>query len=472
MSKNLKSIYNDIINNRNPQDKIPEFLMMTVERYNTYASVRLALTYYTYYEIYWDEKENWSDKLHEYTKNINTIISDALLQVRSKEEQEKYIKHIDDIRRSITAGMEKLSQYADLFEIYEYALNRVEYRFNEMKEIEEDEGIAKDVLRFIFEDEDNALINERIRDVIGQLPVRITKQKYFDYINDSLHELMGANKDTLDTYIYLIRSCATLDISQDMKGAYPELWDKKEKLEKLDFKDITREEYQAASLLVQEAVEILELESTAYYLLIESINELYTLLLCAPYITQATEVENQQRGAALHIIESINRAFSKDKQEEATAEVLTSFELIEGVQEDMEFDIISYEDALYHIDKYHRDLVESMGKEELLHSLLLSKDLHSGSLFIELNSISSAEIVDKEVLRKEIDKLIEELKFSFKGSDRMITRAIMANTMNKMPVFFNTHTEVMEYVVYSLEKCMDMAEKYASMEIIYSMMNE
>lgn len=472
MSKNLKSIYNNIINNSNPQANIPEFFEIAVEQYYTYATVRLALNYYSSYEIYWDERENWSYKPHEYIKDINSIVLEAVLQIKSKEEQEPYIKRIDEIRRSITSGMEILTHYTDLFEIYEYTLDRVEYRFKEIEELEEDENIAKEVLHFIFDDEDNALINDRIKDIVGQLPVRITKQKYYDYISDGLHELLGADKDIFDTYIYLIRSCAMLDVSQDMKDAYPELWEKKEKLERLDFKTITREEYEAASLLVEESVELLELETTAFYVLIELVNELYTCLLCAPYIGQASEDENQQRGAALHIIDAINSAFSKDKQEEATPEILTCFELIEGIQEDMEYDLISYEDALYHIDKYHGSLVESMGKKELLHSLLTSKDLHSSSFFVDLHSSNSGEIVDKPVLRKEIDKLIKELDDIFRVSDRMITRAIMANTMNQMPVFFNSHTEVMEYVLYSLNKCTDLAEKYASIEMIYSMMDE
>ena len=138
-----------------------------------------------------------------------------------------------------------------------------------MKCKEDDEEIAKEVLRFIFDGEDNLLINERIKDVIGQLPVRITKQKYYDYISDSLNELMGASKDVLDTYIYFIRGCAMLDLSQDMKEAYPELWEKKEKLEQLDFRAISREEFQAASQLLQETVELLEVESTAFYVIID-----------------------------------------------------------------------------------------------------------------------------------------------------------------------------------------------------------
>lgn len=467
MSKNLKSIYKDIISNHNLEESIPELFNIAAEKYNTYGTVRLALYYYTGYEMYWDE--NWTGKPDEYIKAINNIISDAILQVRSNEEIEEYVKQIDEIRKSITGRMEMLTLFVDLFEIYEYALNRVKYRFEEMDQINEDEELAREVLRYIFDIEDNMMINERIKEVIGQLPVRITKHKYFDYISDSLYELVGASEDILETYIYLIRSCGMLDISSDMKEAYPTLWDMKEKLERLEFKDITKKQYDEATLLVQEAAVLMEAESSAYYNLIEIVNELYTVLLCAPYIRQASEDNNEHREAALHIIGSINNAFTKDKQEEPTSDILDSFGIIEGLQEDMEYDIISLEDILYHIDKNDKTVVDSLGKGEQLHVLLYSKDLHSSSLFIELDSTESDEFIDRERLSKEINKLIKELENRFRSLDRIIVRAVMANTMSKMPVFFNSHTEVMEYVLYSLSKCTDIAEKYASMEIIESM---
>ena len=60
----------------------------------------------------------------------------------------------------------------------------------------------------------------------------------------------------------------------------------------------------------------------------------------------------------------------------------------------------------------------------------------------------------------------------FSIQDRVISRAIMANTMNKMPVFFKDHKEVMDYVCYSMERCSDIHEKAACVEIISALMSE
>ncbi len=75
-------------------------------------------------------------------------------------------------------------------------------------------------------------------------------------------------------------------------------------------------------------------------------------------------------------------------------------------------------------------------------------------------------------------KLISEVKELFKNSSRILRRAVMANTLEKIPVFFNTPQEVADYVSLSLLQCDDEAEKYASKEIImdeieeYRMFNE
>ena len=82
--------------------------------------------------------------------------------------------------------MEAITRYVDLFELYEYALNRVEYRFKEMDRVEDDEAFARKVLRYIFESDDNSVINNRIKEIISQLPVRITKEKYYDFMRSGI----------------------------------------------------------------------------------------------------------------------------------------------------------------------------------------------------------------------------------------------------------------------------------------------
>lgn len=471
MNTKLRGMYNDIINDRNLKENIPAFFDMAIDKYNTYAAVRLALHYYMYYEMYTDEKDVWGKDIKDLIANVNNIMSEAFIGSKSDDESQDYVKQIDMVRNDLTVRIESLSLYSDFFQIYEYALERVKHRFSETEMLDEDEDFAREVLRYIFEQKDNAITNDRIKEIIGQLPVRITKQKYFDYIRDSLNELLGTQEDILETYIYLVRSSATLGTLDEMKHSYPVLWKSKEKLETLDFKSLEKDEYDTTFKQIQEALVFLEEEFTAYYSLIEAVNELYTILNCTPYVEINKSRDNVQE-AAFHIITSINDLFLKDKLEEPSQDIIGRFETLEGFQEDMEYDLLSLEDALYHIDNQHNTLAEQLMEEKRLKVLLNNKDLLSGSLFIDLNKRESNGIVNKERLDKEINKLIMDLTDKFQHVDRNIARAIMANTIDKVPVFFNNHSEVMEYVLYSLNKCTDAAEKYACMTIINDIIHE
>lgn len=471
MNTNLKNTYKKIMNNRNLQENIPSFLNGVIGKYHTFSTVQLALLYYTYYEMYCDDKDLWDEQLLKYSKELNAIITETITTSKRGKELEEYVIQVDKLRCAIISKMDTITSYSDLIMIYEYALNRVEYRFEDMGDIEDDQEFARKVLRFIFNSEDNVQINEMIKEVIGQLPIRITRQKYFDYFEDGLHELNGVQEDTLETYIYLIRSSATLNITDDIKDEYPKLWENKEFLEKLDFKNITRKEYETAINMVKDAALYLELISTTYYNLMEVINELYVILICSPYIGIGSHEDKIQEEAGLYIIRGINEAFLADKQEEPGEDILNKFEVLEGFLEKMNYDLMSFEDGISYINTDHRPLVESMMADKLLNVLLLSKDLFSGSVFIDLKKKSNA-LVDSKKIQTEIDKLKEDLSNKFNDSDRMIMRAIMANTINRLPVFFKDHTEVMNYVLYSLDKCRDIAEKYACMEIINSMMED
>lgn len=471
MSNKLNGIYKDIIKNKNLKENIPVFLDVMTDKYHTISAVKLALNYYTYYEMYCDEGNLWSNSLLEYFKKVNQIISEAVFS-NSGNEAKDYLKDVDDLRNSLIAKMDLITSYTDFFRIYEYALNRVEYRFKDMEELDDDEEIAKNILRFIFDNKkDNVQINEMIKIIIGQLPVRITKQKYFEYIKEGFYQLLGSQEDTFETYIYLVRSSATLGVIDGSKDIYPDLWEKKEKLEKLNFREITKEEYETAIQLIHEAGKILDRECTAYYSLIEVVNELYALLLCANYVDAKVSDSVELKDAALFIIDGINRTYLINKQEELPQDIIRKFDILEGYQEDTEYDLIKLEDALYHVNEQHRALVGNLMKESLLDMLLNANDLLSDSIFIDLHRNKKIDTVDKESFQIKIDKLIKELSDKFNNCDRMIVRAIMANTIDKLPVFFNNHSEVKDYVLYSLTKCTDKAEKYASLEIINEIMN-
>lgn len=473
MDKNIKHISIDIRNTRLLEENIPKLFNNLSDYYNIYAGVRLAMHYYAFYEAFSDDEGIWGKEALDLTKQLNHIIRDNILQNRSGQNREKAIHSVDSIRKSIMKRMDALTAYTDIFQTYEYVLNRVEYRFNkEVNPIDEEE-FAKEILRYIFDTEDNLIINEKIKEIIGQLPIRITRQKYFELLRESLNAYLGSDGTAFSTYLYMLRTSAMLYREEGMDTLYPGLWEKKEQLSHLDYKEMNKESYDQALSMLQAATITLETETTVYFSLQEIINELYAILLCFPYAGMVISENSAAEAAAAAVIKEISESFLNGGADELSEEMMEKLTDLEGVQEELSEGIQTMEDALYEINLQHKALVDSLMSGKLMQVLLRAQKLLSNSLFIDLSDTGEEEeTVDEEKVKKEAKALEEELSALFAGSDRMVSRAVMANTINKMPVFFADHKEVMDYVLYSLQRCSDNHEKAACVEIINEIMSE
>ncbi len=472
MDKETKRLYQNILSNKNPEESLPGFFNSLADKYHTLAAVRLALHYYSFYETYCEEGAQWGDAAGAALEELNRLIGEKVLSFQSGKEHEEAVRAVDLLRNEIIRRMKLLTSYADVCILREYLLNRIEYRFKVNELSISDDDFAREVLAYIFETQDNTIINDRIQEVIGQLPVRMTKLKFFDLLRGSLHEYVGAGQDTLETYLYMLRSSALLELPKEADPLYPLLWDLKEKLLSKEEIPMTAEEYEQALSELKEAVTFLDGETEFYYSLQEIVNELYTILLCHPYAGVSAAPYLKEEKAALEMIRGIYEEFVRGQKQEPSDALLEHCSCLEGIQEELSFDLIVLEEALYQADQNHRKLAESIMADKLLNILLLAKDLLSNSLFIDFYEIKSHLPVSKPKAEEEADRLIEELTRLFEQCDRRTVRAVMANLLDKLPVFFDGHKEVMDYVRDAMEKCTDPAEKAACVEIILDMIRE
>lgn len=473
MNKKINQMSQYIRSGKLLEENIPQLFNQLADHYDTFAGIQLAMHYYSFYESYCDEESTWSTEAKAMILTINNIIKENIITIHSGAEREKSICAIDEIRKEISKRMNYLTAYTDIFQTYEYILNRLEYRYkDELKPVDEEE-FAKEILRYIFDTEDNFIINEKIKDMIGQLPIRITKQRYFDLLKESIHAYLGAEQSTLTMYLYMIRTSAMIYREEGMDTCYPMLWDKKEALSGMEYNEILREDYEKAVSILREATLILETETTIYFSLQEIVNKVYALLLCSPYAGMVTSGMDLVKNSAVSIMKEVNEAFCKEQKSELSMDLIQKFSEIEGVQELLFEEIAVMEDALYDVGKNNKTFVQSLMLENLFQVLEASQKLLSSSLFINLeDEKDEISIVDEEVINKEAKALEEELTNFFASHSKIISRAVIANTMNKMPVFFKDHKEVMDYVLYSFERCSDKFEKAACIEIINSIMSE
>ncbi|MDF2841967.1 MAG: hypothetical protein K0R00_393 [Herbinix sp.] len=473
MNKRIRDLNREIQSGRLLEENVPKLFNHLADNYYTYASVRLAIHYYTLYETYCDEEGTWSEAALETLKKLNNIIKSGVINSLNGSMREEAIRVVDFIRSDIMEKMTAFTAYTDIFQIYEYTLNRVEYRFREDLPTIDDEDFAREILRFIFDTEDNVIVNEKIKEIIGQLPVRITKQKYFELLKDSLYAYIGADSASLEQYLYMQKTCAMLGQNETMEQLFPKLWQQKLELSQLSYKDMSQEQYEKARLTLGAATLTLEFEASVYYFLQEIVNEVYALLLCSPYQGMESLMPCEADKASLEILIQVSECFENMEKKELPEELLDKFATMEGVQEDLFFELTTCEETLNIIKVKHEELTKSLMLNQSLEVLLRSASLLSNSIFIELEVKDRVTtIVNEERVAKEMKQFQDELAELFHSQDKIITRAVMANTMNKLPVFFKDHKEVMDYILYSLDRCSDIYEKSACFEIINELMSE
>ncbi|MBE5968491.1 MAG: hypothetical protein E7255_16315 [Lachnospiraceae bacterium] len=472
MKTNLNEVCNQIKKGKYPEENLPKLFCCLANQYNTYAGVNLAMHYETFYEFYLEDHENWSKEALDITYKINRIIHDNLLLKKDTVTKE-ILKEADNLRNDIMKRMNYLSIYIDIFQIYEYALNRTEYRFkpDEIMDVEDD-ALAREILRYIFDTDDNVLINAKLMEILGQLPVRITKQRFFVILRESLQNYLGAEKSTMDTFLYMLRTTSMLLWEEGMERDYPQLQRQKEELAGLKYQEITKEEFEKAEKVLKYATTFLDVECSVYYSLQEIINDVYAMLLTLSYIEPA-ETNSLVPEETLHtILKDVNTAFLSGDKEELAEEMEVKFEKLEGVLEDIAVVFIKTDDVLNEADIKYRELAESLSLTSFLNALLRTRKLLSDSLFIDLDEEAADTKVSESLIGSEADKLEKDMKELFATHDRTVVRAIMANTLGNVPVFFKNRTEVMDYVCYSLERCRDPYEKAACVEIINELIME
>lgn len=461
----MSNIRKDIENNKNLEINLPIFANNLISTYNRSAFIRLTMNYFTYYEVISENSSEHADEVKNLLKELNQVIEQAVLQKAMGEELESAIAAIDSIRNRIIHTMKVLTTYTDSFRIYEYVLNRIEYQFVEQKLPIDytDEAFTARIMQYILSDRENIVVNQKICDIVAQLPVRMAKGKYFSLVKDGLSIYKGAEKKTLQDFLYMIRTSSMLDIPEKFDQGFVELKSILSDLENAEYNSLTKEQYQSLSSKIVYGGDYLENIVNLYVMLQELVNDVYSILLSKPYaIKDAKEAEICET-----IIGAVNGNFNDEKLDEIDQDITDMLILLEGRQEKLFDHIMAEEYLLDDIKNNHGSLLQSLMLEKIYSSLYRISILNSGSQFVDFEEHFNEEgTVDERYLADQTEELIRDLTELFGKSNKMITRAIMATTLSMLPVFFENLDQISEYIQNALGMCRDDAEKTACYHII------
>ena len=459
----LTSAVNELLKGKRAEENLHVYTDGLSALYKRMAHLRMAMNYFTFAEVYSDMDVKDKSVFDVQVNKLQKMIDDIILLDKSEDYK---AKDIDDFRNEIIAIMEVLTAYVDRLQVCEYVLNRVEFRFEECDYGNDyyNDKFEKDIYRYITSDKDNTVINMKLSQVIGQVPMRLSKNKFFDMLKDSFSLYKGSEMQSVDDFAYMIRTAGTIYNPEGFGVMFPELHSKYEKLSTIKADEITEADFREYRELLTVASEEVERYTDFYVMLTEIINDVYTIYLNDKALTEVKEIEKLKS--------IISDAYDMLEGHDIEADmVATKFMEFEGIQERLSNMIFNPESAIDEICNINGEFIDEAGYRNSIDNLIITSKLQSASTFAKLNDDNDKKgLADEEYINKTVDALVVEFSKLFEEKDRSGRRAVMALVVSALPAFFNNLEEFKQYVHVALSQCTDMAEKQACMSLINLMM--
>lgn len=387
---------------------------------------------------------------------------------------EDCLEAIDDLRNRLTREMEILTSFTDDFRVYEYVLNRVEYRFKDGTLDEKYYGyyLTNDLIHYIFQTKDNVAVNERIREVITQLPMRMSRQHFFETLEDAFSLYHGAEKGTIDDFADMIRDNGTLALPEGAQEHYPAFFESLKKLESVDYRNITAEEYENAARIFRETSGQVMDMADEFVLLAQMTNDAYTCMLVRNLPDGGDLGEDalyrELKGTADGALQILTSLMNPERAGNVGD---ADFRQFEGKQERI---LMILEGAAFAVDSTLKDkegqLIEHGELENFLKLQACGK-LQSGSDFVSLHDRADRlSVPDNSYADETCGRTKEILKKQFAEVSQPVRRALMASVLAQLPVLFSNTDALQSYINVSLEQCADTAERLAVVELLKEIM--
>lgn len=461
----MKKIVGDILKNKNIEVNLKEYYGNFMEINNKYAMVRLAMNYYMYYTILAEGDEILNVENKDAINIVNNVIKNY---VDNGDNIQNDIASLENLRNESIEKAADITCYVDIINVYEHALNRVEYRFRteDYPQGYKDEDFTRTLMQFILDDEDKMAINHKICDVLGQLPIRFTKNKFFEMLSNGFSIYKGGTKESFNDFIYRIKTTSMLEKRDKMAENFPYLSDDIAEFEKINFKEITAEEYKETSehlkLVSDNIVDIMDGNM--------SLQEIINGLLVILYTKEYQDDDNITK-ACFEIIKNTNLLCLGQESPKSLEEIEDMFVMLEGVQEELYPKISNY-DVTEQIKENYNDKVAELGLSQEYDIVMKLPKLNADSIYVDLDKVEDNSEADEEFIEKEENKLFDEYNELFANCDRMIKRAVMSAAISELPIFFNNISELQDFIYNTLSTCTDKAEKLACIEILNGIMDE
>lgn len=469
----MKKIIYNIEHNIEPEINFPLYTSEMISLYQRNSSVRMILNYYTFAEMLFENSKDKNIEIENLNTELNLCIDNILNKNRCSDE---VINKLENLRIKNTNYVNILTTYTDIFSLYEHVINRIEYNYmSQDASLKEkalryenitEEDITRSVMRYILSENDNTIINEKISAVITELPVRMTKSKFYEHLTDAFYLYNNQEKQSLKDFSYMIKSNAVLETEHINGDSFKNLFELYTLFNNSSFENLSKDEFDNLKNALELAVDILNDTVSVHMLFQEILNDLFIIVLGKQYFLNETEEYNNLK-TFFNVINNAEEDGFFNNFDDNISDIFTN---TEGVQEEIAEKLSKY-DALLDDNKSYNEILESLMLKTQFDNLRIMRNLSSGSLFVSLENNTDNDLADEKYIENEVNGLITEFDNSFKNNEKILNRSRISVTLGTLPVFFNNITQMQDYIYDSLCNCRNSSEKTAVKEILLTIIN-
>ena len=357
--------------------------------------------------------------------------------------------------------MEELTRAVDLFTLLEYVQNRIEYRFvsdGGLSAGYSDEAETDRILSYLAAQPKDTQ-NSYIYRIVEQLPVRMTKNRFYETVRERLSVYKGIDTAAFDGVLASLRSAAcTKGLSSPVAGHedLSALFGEMSLTEENKVDGAVFERWQAA---LHEAGTRIERDMDCSQALQNVLNAFGAVLLA--------RYEGTERPAEEPLTDTILRtvaeSFGKDAPDLAAA--YDACRALEGTLEDAGDRYFELQGAAEELSS--RFVYDDADLKKL--GVLLSDSSYAS---LDRNAFVSGRTVGDELFEQSAEALINELSAYFATLPRSFVRASMARVFTILPPRFSGQEELHRYIGEALSGCHDAAEKRGVLELLDGIMKE
>lgn len=455
MNEEIKKARKELLAGRNVEQSLPCYLCGLAGCYYRVAYYNLAMQYTVFVESVREGSLTFTGKAKDYGMRLEKQIKGLF---GGTEKEEEVLTELFAIRDGLATAMQALTAYTDRLYLYEYVLRRLAPGIEGSVEDINNEAATKEILSYIFCDEEQEGLLQRLSAVVSELPVRMTRAKLFEWIRTVTAVYRDSDAEGLNRVFYMLYSATGMWEPEGMEW-FTECNEVLEFLSSLSYKNLSEQEYAQAKERLEEITKKISDWSEAYFSLMEITNSLTMLWLTRAYVMPEDREAVKGAEKALQLLLNVEGY--------SDTELAEAFAGFEGAPEALE-EFLFTEEGYFEELPVYEELLSAMLQKVLYTRVRYAKRLHTTSLFVELEEKKT----ENTTFDEQLTAFCEKLSARLEHGERALNRAIMAQVILSLPLPFTKSSEVQKYVLAALENCHDLSEKTAALREIRALTEE